>query len=65
MKQWTYGAAPNALLCVSFLIAENVFVMTATKRLMSQKFKTMMHTMKKKHDTKNSESIMLYIKVDH
>lgn len=64
-EQCTHGAAPNALLCVSLLIAENVFVMTATKRLMSQKLSTMMHTMKKKQDTKNSESIMLYIKVDH
>ena len=54
----THGAAPKALFCVSFRIAENVFVMTATKRLMSQKFNTMIQTMKKKQDTKNSESII-------
>jgi hypothetical protein len=61
----THGAAPNALLLVSLRMAENVFVMTATNRLMSQKFNTMMHTMKKKHEIKNSESIMSYIKGDH
>lgn len=61
----THGAAPNALFCVSFRIAENVFVMTATKRLISQKFRTIRHTIKKKQDTKNSASIMLYIMGDH
>ena len=34
--------------------------MTATKRLMSQKLSTMIQTMKKKQDTKNSESIIWY-----
>ena len=37
----TYGAAPKAECFVSFLIAANVFVITATKRLMSQKLRTM------------------------
>ena len=46
-------------------MAENVFVMTATNRLMSQKFKTMMAIMKKKHETKNSESIREYINGVH
>jgi hypothetical protein len=61
----TYGAAPNALFFVSFLMAENVLVMTATNRLMSQKLRMMMPKMKKKHETKNSASIMLYITGAH
>lgn len=61
----TYGAAPNALFFVSDLIAENVFVITATNRLMSQKFKTIIQMIKKKHEMKNSESIMSYIIGDH
>ena len=46
-------------------MAENVLVITATKRLMSQKLSTTMQTMKKKHETKNSESIIEYIIGDH
>ena len=61
----TYGAAPKAECFVSFLIAANVFVITATKRLMSQKLRTMTQMMKKKHDTKYSESIMLYMSGVH
>lgn len=61
----TYGAAPKALFCVSERMAENVLVMTATKRLISQKLRTIMQTMKKKQETKNSESIMSYIIGDH
>ena len=59
--KFTHGAAPNALFCVSFRIAENVFVITATNRLISQKFNTIISTIKKKHDTKNSASIISYI----
>jgi len=40
-----YGAAPNALFRVSFLIAEKVLVITATKRLISQKFRRMTQIM--------------------
>jgi hypothetical protein len=61
----TYGAAPKALLFVSDRIAEKVFVMTATKRLISQKLRTTMQTMKKQHETKNSASIIAYIMGDH
>lgn len=64
-KNDTHGAAPNALFFVSERIAENVFVITATKRLMSQKLSTMRQTMKKKQDTKNSESIIWYMMGDH
>ena len=39
--------------------------MTATNRLMSQKFRTMIHTMKKKQETKYSESIIWYMSGDH
>ena len=61
----TNGAALNALERVSVLIAENVFVITATNKLISQKLSTMRQVMKKKQDMKNSESITLYINVDH
>ena len=61
----TYGAAPKAECFVSFLIAANVFVITATKRLMSQKFRITRQMMKKKAETKNSESIMSYMMGDH
>lgn len=61
----THGAAQNALDCVSVLIAENVFVITATNRLISQKLSTMRQVMKKKQDMKNSESITLYINPAH
>ena len=40
-----YGAAPKALFCVSFLMAEKVLVITATKRLISQRFRTMTQMM--------------------
>jgi len=50
----TYGAAPNALFLVSDRMAENVFVMTATSKLMSQKFNTRIPAMKKKQETKYS-----------
>jgi hypothetical protein len=46
-------------------MAEKVFVMTATNRLISQKLRTMRQMMKKKQDMKNSESITAYINVDH
>lgn len=67
LEEWTftYGPAPNALFLVSFLIAENVFVITATKRLMSQKFRTITQIMKKRHETKYSESIMEYMSGVH
>jgi len=55
----------NALDRVSVLIAENVFVITATNKLISQKLSTIRQVMKKKQDMKNSESITLYINVDH
>jgi hypothetical protein len=61
----THGAAPKALFCVSLRIAENVFVITATNKLMSQMFRTMMQTMKKTQDTKNSASMIEYIIEDH
>ena len=64
-KEKTHGAAPKALFFVSFLMAENVFVMTATNRLMSQKLRTRMQMMKKKQDTKNSASIIAYMTGDH
>ena len=60
-----YGAAPKALFFVSDRMAENVFVMTATNKLMSQKLSTIMQTMKKKQDTKNSESIIWYMRGVH
>jgi hypothetical protein len=46
-------------------MAENVFVITATNKLISQKLSTTRQMMKKKQDTKNSESITEYINVDH
>ena len=46
-------------------MAENVFVITATKRLISQKLSTMMARMKKKQDTQNSASTIEYINGDH
>jgi hypothetical protein len=61
----THGAAPNALLFVSDLIAEKVLVITATKRLINQKLSTMMQTMKKIQETKNSASIIEYMIGDH
>lgn len=39
--------------------------MTATKRLMSQKLRTMIATIKKKQEAKNSASIIEYIRPDH
>ena len=39
--------------------------MTATNKLINQKFNTMMQTMKKKQDTKYSESIIWYMSGDH
>ncbi len=41
----TYGAAPNSFFFVSDRMAENILVITATNRLMSQKFRTKMQTM--------------------
>jgi tellurite resistance protein len=61
----THGAALNALDRVSVLMAANVFVITATNKLISQKLSTMRQVMKKKQDMKNSESITLYINDDH
>jgi hypothetical protein len=61
----THGEALNALFCVSCLIAENVLVITATKRLMSQKFSTTIQIIKKTEDMKNSASIIEYIRGDH
>lgn len=61
----TYLCAPKALFFVSDLIAANVFVITATNRLINQKLRTITHMMKKKHETKNSESTMLYMSGDH
>ena len=61
----THIAAPNALFFVSARMAANVFVMTAMNRLISQKFRITMQVMKKRHDTKNSASIMLYMIGDH
>lgn len=60
-KTRAHGAAPNALFCVSFLMAEKVLVITATKRLMSQRFRTMTQKMEKKLEKKDSESIVRYI----
>jgi hypothetical protein len=60
-----HGAALNALFCETCLMAENVFVITATNRLMSQKLSTTIQTMKKKQQMKNSESITEYINDDH
>lgn len=56
-----YGAAPNALFDVSFLMAEKVLVITATKRLISQRFRTTTQMMEKKQEKKDSESIVMYI----
>jgi hypothetical protein len=39
--------------------------MTATNRLMSQKLRTMTQMMKNKAETKNSASMIEYIKGDH
>jgi hypothetical protein len=61
VKTKAYGAAPNALFWVSFLMAEKVLVITATKRLISQRFRTMTQIMEKKQETKDSESIIEYI----
>ena len=61
LKPGAYGAAPNALVRVSFRIAEKVLVITATKRLISQKFRTMTQIMEKKEEKKDSESIAKYI----
>jgi hypothetical protein len=46
-------------------MAENVFVITATNRLISQTFNTRMQTMKKKQETKNSASMIEYMIGDH
>lgn len=61
----TYGAAPNALFLVSERIAANVFVITATNKLINQKLRTTTQIMKKKQETKNSESIIAYINGVH
>jgi hypothetical protein len=61
----THAAAPKALLFVFDLIAENVFVMTAINRLMSQKFNTITQMMKKRQEMKYSASIAPYIMGDH
>jgi hypothetical protein len=61
----TYGAAPKALFFVFDLIAENVLVMTAMNKLMSQKFRTMTQMMKKRQEMKYSDSIAEYIRGDH
>ena len=61
----THDAAPKALFLVSVLMAANVFVITATKRLISQKLSTRMQIMKKKQDTKYSASIIAYMIGDH
>jgi hypothetical protein len=61
----THGAVLNALERVSVLIAKNVFVITATNKLISQKLSTTRQMMKKKQDMKNSASITLYINADH
>lgn len=61
----TYGAAPNALFFVSDLMAAKVLVMTATNKLMSQKLRTMTAMIKKKHEIKNSASIIEYINGVH
>jgi len=60
-----HGAAPKALLLVSERIAEKVFVITATNKLISQKLRTMTQMMKKKQETKNSASIIEYMRGDH
>jgi hypothetical protein len=60
-NETTYGAAPKALFFVSERIAANVLVITATNKLINQKFNTTTQRMKKKHETKNSASIMEYI----
>ncbi|KAG1766293.1 hypothetical protein EDD22DRAFT_1011504 [Suillus occidentalis] len=61
ISQETHGAAPKALFCVSARMAENVFVITATNKLISQMFSTWMQTMKKKQETKNSASMIEYM----
>ena len=61
----THGAVLNALERVSVLIAKNVFVITATNKLISQKLSTTIQVMKKKQDMKNSASITPYINDDH
>lgn len=61
----THAAAPKALFFVSDLIAANEFVITATKRLISQKLSTIMAIMKKRHETKYSASIIEYIRGAH
>ena len=61
----THGAAPKALFLVCERIAENVLVITATNKLMSQKLSTMTQMMKKAQEMKNSASIMEYIRDDH
>lgn len=60
----THLVAPNALRLVSSRIAEKVFVITATKRFNNQTLRTMAPTMKKRHETKNSASIIWYMTVD-
>jgi hypothetical protein len=61
----THGTALNALDRVFVLMAKKAFVMTATKRLISQKLSTTRQMMKKKQETKNSDWITAYINVDH
>lgn len=52
----THGEALNTLFCISSLIAENVLVITATKRLMNEEFSTTRQIIRKKQDMKNSAS---------
>lgn len=61
----TYGAAPKALFFVSARIAAKLFVITATNKLINQKLRTIIPIMKKKHEMKNSESIIEYINGVH
>jgi hypothetical protein len=42
-------------------MAEKVFVITATKRLISQRFRTTTQIMEKKQEKKDSESMVKYI----
>jgi hypothetical protein len=61
----THGAVLNALDRVSVLMAKNVFVITATNKLISQKLSTIRQVIKKTQEMKNSASITLYINGAH
>ncbi len=61
----THGAVLNALDCVSVLMTKNVFVITATNKLISQKLSTIRQVIKKTQEMKNSASITLYINDAH